>query len=135
MFKRVHNFEEDTDLDMTSLLDVVFIVLIFFIVTANFSTEYGLPVNTPPQSEESQSVNNSVVIKISETGQVFMSNRQIDIRSLKASVIRVIAESPETVFSVRVESRSRTARLIEVLDGLSSAGIVSPPVSLESKVN
>lgn len=135
MFKRVNQFEENADLDMTSLLDVVFIVLIFFIVTANFTTEYGLPMNSPPKNEESRSVESAVVIKISEAGQVYLSDRPVDVRNLKAAVTRVVAERPEVGFSVRVESRSRTAQMVAVLDQLSLAGIVAPPVSLDTEVN
>ncbi len=89
--------EDESQIDMTPMLDVVFIMLIFFIVTASFVNESGLGVNRPPTSDQPppDSENTNIVFRISESNELMLEGRRIDIRSVRANVERMHAEKPE----------------------------------------
>ena len=79
--------EDESQIDMTPMLDVVFIMLIFFIVTASFVNEVGLGVNRPPTSDQPppDSENTNIVFRISESNELTLEGRRIDIRSVRAN--------------------------------------------------
>ena len=89
--------EEENEIDMTPMLDVVFIMLIFFIVTASFVNEVGLDVNRPPTSDAPppDSSDTNIVFRVSESNELMLEGRRIDIRSVRANVERLHAEKPE----------------------------------------
>ena len=97
--------EEENEIDMTPMLDVVFIMLIFFIVTASFVNEVGLDVNRPPTSDAPppDSADTNIVFRISESNEIMLEGRRIDVRSVRANVERLNAEKPEA--SVVILSR------------------------------
>ena len=89
--------EEESAIDMTPMLDVVFIMLIFFIVTASFVNESGLSVSRPPTSDQPppDSKNTNIVFRVSESNELTLEGRRIDIRAVRANVERMHAEKPE----------------------------------------
>ena len=87
--------EEEAEINMTPMLDVVFIMLIFFIVTANFIKEPGLEINRPDSETAEVTENAAILIAIGSAGEIYMDGRRIDVRQVKANVIRMIAENPQ----------------------------------------
>ena len=87
--------EEKDEPNITPMLDVVFILLIFFIVTANFIKEPGLEINRPDSETAEVTENAAILIAIGAAGEIYMDGRRIDVRQVKANVIRMIAENPQ----------------------------------------
>ena len=81
--------EEETQIDMTPMLDVVFILLIFFIVTASFVKESGIDVNRPEAATAVQKDRANILVAISDTGEVWINKRQVDVRAVQANIERL----------------------------------------------
>ncbi len=125
---------EDPQIDLTPMLDVVFIMLIFFIVTASFIKESGIEVNRPPISDEpppdDKKIQN-IIFQITETNDVWLEGRLIDIRSVRANVERAHAENPRAKVIIEAHPRSKTETFILVSDQAREAGVYD--VALASK--
>lgn len=117
--------EDESQIDLTPMLDVVFIMLIFFIVTASFVNESGLSVNrpptsdTPPPPEESK----NIVFQISESNELTLEGRRIDIRAVRANVERMHAENPEATVVVDAHPKSKTELFVLISDQAREAGV------------
>lgn len=115
--------EDDSGIDLTPMLDVVFIMLIFFIVTASFLKESGFEINKPPvQQAPPTEEAKSIVIRIAGDGQVFIGLRRVDIRSVRANIERLRAEQPDSAVVVQADKGARNHTLVSVLDAARLAG-------------
>ncbi|MGB1556190.1 MAG: ExbD/TolR family protein [Oceanococcaceae bacterium] len=125
--------EEEGGVDLTPMLDVVFIMLIFFIVTASFIKESGVEVNRP-SAQTSDAKNASVLVAINADNSVWMDGRRIDIRSVRANIERLHAENPEGSVVIQADELASVKTFTEVLD---QARQVVPPerVSLATESN
>ncbi len=123
------NSDHQNEVDVTPLLDVVFIILIFFIVTASFVRESGLALNQP-EPDAAKSSQPSIVLKIDRAGGYRLQSRAIDLRAIKSSVLRLTAENPKAVVTVKVHNRAKTQSLASAIDQLRSAQVFNPPISL-----
>ncbi|UZJ44053.1 biopolymer transporter ExbD [Marinimicrobium sp. C6131] len=126
------NEDDDNDIDMTPMLDVVFIMLIFFIVTSTFVKEAGVDVTRPQADTAVQAEANSIQIGIDASNQVFMDKRQIDKRAIRANVERGLAESPGAAVIIVADRDSNTDTLIQVMDQARLAGAESVSVASEN---
>jgi biopolymer transport protein ExbD len=115
--------EEEGAVDLTPMLDVVFIMLIFFIVTASFIKEAGVEVNRP-QANTSEAKNASVLVAINADNSVYMDGRRIDIRAVRANIERMHAENPEGSVIIQADELASVKTFTEVLD---AARQVVPP--------
>ncbi|HIF17428.1 MAG: biopolymer transporter ExbD [Cycloclasticus sp.] len=116
--------EEESQIDLTPMLDVVFIMLIFFIVTATFIDETTIAVQRPPSTEQPPSEENkNIVFSVSATGDITLAGRRIDIRSVRANVERLRAENPEAKVIVAINSKAKTEVYIRIADQAREAGI------------
>ena len=118
LFKKKRD-EEEMSIDLTPMLDVVFIMLIFFIVTASFVSEQGFLVNRPPPKPPEDLIENSarnVVMVVSETDEIWFEGRRIDIRSVRANVERVLAENPKAQVIVRAHELSTASVYVGIAD-------------------
>jgi len=114
------------NIDLTPMLDVVFIMLIFFVVTASFVKESGLDINRPPISEtppDSQEENSNIVFNITENNEVFLSGRHIDIRSVRANVERAHAGNPQAKVIIEAHPKAKTNTFVLISDQAREAGI------------
>jgi biopolymer transport protein ExbD len=123
--RRISSGGDEALADMTPMLDVVFIMLIFFIVTTSFIKEAGIEVNRPTASTATSKENATILIAISETGEVWMDNRRVDVRSVRANVERMKAESAEGAVVIQADKSSQTGTLVSVMDQVRSAGITN----------
>ena len=114
---------DEAEIDLTPMLDVVFIMLIFFIVVASFIKEAGIEVNRPDDSESDPSDATSIVVTITGDDQVWMEGRRIDIRAVRANIAKLLASDPEQSFTVKTESGASARTLIEVGDAAREAGV------------
>ena len=107
------------------MLDVVFIMLIFFIVTATFVKEVGLDVNQPDEDKPKTVDPNkkSIVVKITNRDRILISQRDVDRRAVRANIERLHAENPEAPVIIQPHPDSTTDLMIHVMDSARQAGV------------
>ncbi len=116
---------DDEQINLTPMLDVVFIMLIFFIVTATFIKEVGLDVNQPDQ-DKPKTVDpdkKSIVVRISNRDRIIIAHRDVDWRSVRANIERLHAENPEAPVVIQPHPESRTETMIHIMDSARLAGV------------
>ncbi|MCF2946887.1 biopolymer transporter ExbD [Paraglaciecola aquimarina] len=115
--------EEDAEIDMTPMLDIVFIMLIFFIVTTVFVKEAGVNVNKPNGTLAVMPKNANIFIAVTEDGDVWMDKRVIDVDSVRANLERLMAEQPSDVIIIQADKEAEHGIVVEVMDQIKAAGI------------
>ena len=113
----------DTELDMTPMLDIVFIMLIFFIVTTSFVKESGVSVTTPQADSATAQQSANIFIAITAEGEVWVDRRPVDPRSVRAIVARLHADNPEGSVVIQADEEASTRMLVEVMDQVRLAGV------------
>ncbi len=121
--RKVRAPEEDAQIDMTPMLDIVFIMLIFFIVTTSFVKEAGIEVNKPEASRAAAAKNANIFIAITADGDVWLDKRQVDIESISANVKRLLAEQPTDVVFIQADAEAEHGVVIKVMDQVKAAGV------------
>lgn len=116
LFETDEDRENDNAIDLTPMLDVVFIMLIFFIVTATFIKEAGVDVNRPDANTTDEKDNTTVLIAINADNSIWMDKRRIDIRSVRANIERLHAESPEGGIVIQADELASVKTFTAVLD-------------------
>ncbi len=114
---------DDTGIDMTPMLDIVFIMLIFFIVTTSFVKESGIDVNRPTAATATTVDKANIIIAIEANGAVWIDKRQIDITSVRANIEQLKVENPEGAVVIQADVDSRSGLVVEVMDQVRLAGI------------
>ena len=122
MAKRRKAGGEEAEVDMTPMLDIVFIMLIFFIVTATFVNERGLDVTRPDSDDPPETQTMTILVSISQAGTISMEGRDVDVRAVRANVERLIAENPESSVVVQAHPDSESNLLVGVMDQARLAG-------------
>ncbi len=123
--------EEDSPIDLTPMLDVVFIMLIFFIVTSTFVKESGVDVTRPNAETAVPTDASSIQVGIAANNQIWIEKRQIDKRAVRANIERGLAESPGAAVIIIADALSNTETLIDVLDQARLAGATSVSVAAD----
>ena len=115
---------EQTGIDLAPMLDFVTNLLIFFIITAVFVKESGLEVNRPTSFEQpEESDNESIQIQILDNGEIWVDNRAVDVRAVRANVERMSAVNPESGVLILAQEQAPTGTLVEVVDQVHLGGI------------
>ena len=122
---------EEEEINITPMLDVVFILLIFFIVTANFINEPGLEVNRPDSETAEPTENAAILIAVGNAGEIYMDGRRIDKRQVKANVVRLLAENPQGSVVIQADEKASADTIMAVMDGAREAGVYN--ISLASE--
>jgi biopolymer transport protein ExbD len=115
--------EDDTELDMTPMMDIVFIMLIFFIVTTSFTKESGIEVNRPSAQTAERQQQGNILVAISADNEIWIDKREIDVRAVRANIERLHAENPEGAVIVQADKDSRNGMLVQVIDQIRLAGV------------
>jgi biopolymer transport protein ExbD len=115
--------EEEATIDMTPMLDVVFIMLIFFIVTASFVKEAGIDVNRPDAATAVKKDRANILVAISAKGDIWINKRKVDVRAVQANIERLYAENPQGTVVIQADRKATTEVLIKVMDASRAAGI------------
>lgn len=113
----------DAEIDMTPMLDIVFIMLIFFIVTASFLKEAGIDINRPDASTAVKADKANIMIAISENNEVWMEKRRVDVRAVRANVERLRAENPEGSVVIQADIDAKAGTVMEVVDAVRLANV------------
>ena len=133
MRRKHKHADEEADINMTPMLDIVFIMLIFFIVTTSFVKEAGINVNrptdAPPKTKEENDV---VLIEITDTGTIRMEGRTIDVGAVQANVERARAEKPDATVVVAAGKDSNAGVLVRVIDQARQAGATNVSIASDA---
>ena len=123
-------YNEDSEIDLTPMLDVVFIMLIFFIVTATFVKEIGLDVNSPDKNQNVKDADKqSIVVQITSRDRIRIRGRDIDVRAVRANIERLHAENPDAPVVVQPHPESKTNTMIQVMDSARQAGVYNVSIA------
>jgi biopolymer transport protein ExbD len=120
---------ESAEIDLTSMMDVVFIMLIFFIVTTSFVKEAGIEISRPTAASAERQERGNIMIAVSEGGAIWIDQRQVDLRAVRANIERLRAENPEGAVVIQADVASRTGILVEVMDQVRLAGVMNVAIA------
>jgi len=123
--------EEETEINLTPMLDVVFIMLIFFIVTASFIKEAGIDVRRPEASAVVPKPKANILVAISANNEIWIDRKNIDKRSVKAAFERLLAENPEGSVVIQADKEAYTETVVIVADAARQAKITRVSISGE----
>ena len=123
--------DEESEINLTPMLDIVFIMLIFFIVTATFIKESGIEVNRPEAQTAQPQQRASILIAISDRNEIWINRRKIDLGSVRANVERLHAENPQGSVVIQADKESNTDTLISVMDAVRQAGVINISIAAQ----
>jgi biopolymer transport protein ExbD len=130
--RKQQSADDEAQIDLTPMLDVVFIMLIFFIVTASFIKEAGVEVNRPEASTSDPKDNVNILIAVTGNDEVWMDGRRIDVRAVRANVERLHAENPKGAVVIQADNTSTTETVVKVLDASREAGVMDVSLATEN---
>ncbi len=133
IFSNIQNQEEESSIDITPMLDVVFIMLIFFIVTASFIKETGIDVNRPQAATAVKKAKANILIAIDANNDIWIDRRQVDIRSVRPNIERLHAENPQGSVIIQADRESKTETLIQVMDASRQAGVYNVSIAAQEQ--
>ena len=130
---RRHTHLEDAEINITPMLDIVFIMLIFFIVTTSFTKETGATIIKPVAEQAIALQNGTILIGIRPNDEVWMAKRQIELREVRQMVERARAENPEGSVVIVADRGARIGTVTQVMDQVRLAGVEGVAISAERR--
>lgn len=127
------NEEEEQGIDLTPMLDVVFIMLIFFIVTATFVKESGIEVNRPEASTATTQNRAGIFVAIDNKGDIWINRRRVDEDSIRPNLERLHAENPQGTVVIQADGEAVTKKLVAVMDAARAAGIYQISIAAKER--
>ena len=128
---RRHAHTEEADINITPMLDIVFIMLIFFIVTTSFTKETGAIIIRPEAAQAVALQNGTILIGVRPNGDIWMAKRQVELREVRQMVERARAENPEGSVVIVADKGSRIGTVTQVMDQVKMAGVQGISISAE----
>jgi biopolymer transport protein ExbD len=126
----IHVDEEENEINLTPMLDVVFIMLIFFIVTASFIKESGIDVNRPDAPvTESKPEDANILVMINANDEIWIDRRLIDPRAVRANIERLHAENPDGSVVIQANNKSTNKILVQIMDSARQAGVYNVSIA------
>jgi len=126
----IHVEEEENEINLTPMLDVVFIMLIFFIVTASFIKESGIDVNRPDAPvTESKPEDANILVLINANDEIWIDRRLIDPRAVRANIERLHAENPDGSVVIQANNKSTNKILVQIMDSARQAGVYNVSIA------
>lgn len=120
--KSLRGLGQEEEINMAPLIDMVFILLIFFIVTTSFVKETGIDVHRPTAATAELKDKGNILLGVAEDGRVFFEKKAIDLRSVRAHIERSLAENPEGAVVIVADEKSDTGVVVRVMDQCRLAG-------------
>ena len=131
MARRRAREEDETEINITPMLDIVFIMLIFFIVTTSFVKEPGIDPRRPTADTAEEKSRANVLIAISRTGQIWMNKRAVELAEVRILVEAALAENPESSAVIITDEEAGSGVLIDLMDQVNLGGIGSIAIAAE----
>jgi biopolymer transport protein ExbD len=121
----------EVNINMGPLVDMVFLLLIFFVVTTSFVKETGIDVQRSVAATAERKERGNIMIGINAAGEIYMESKRIDVRSVRALVERALAEDPESGVVIVADKDSNTGIVVQAMDQCRMAGAAN--VSLAAR--
>lgn len=129
--ERVADDEEESEINLTPMLDVVFIMLIFFIVTATFVKETGVDIARPDARTAEVPRRGSIFIAITAGNEIWIDRKRVEPNGVRLAVEKLSAENPEGTVVIQADGKARNELLIAVMDGAKEAGVTEITIATE----
>ena len=113
------------NINLTPMIDMVFILLIFFIVTTSFVKETGVEINRPTAKTAERKEQGNILVAITKNGEIWIDRRRVEAPAVRANVERLRALNPEGSVIIQADVQSETGLLIKVIDQIRLAGIIN----------
>jgi len=133
--RKRHHPADEAEINITPMLDIVFIMLIFFIVTTSFVKERGLEVSRPSNAPPKEIKKNKgpIVVKIDSNGNISMKGRMLEDKAVQANLERQKAEKPDSPLIIAAHPDADTNALVIILDAADAVGVASVSVATTSR--
>ena len=131
MRRRRQRHDDENEVNLTPMLDVVFIMLIFFIVTASFVKEAGIEITRPPAATDERKERGNILVAITKDNQIWIDRRQVSPQALRANIERLHAENPQGSVVIQADEKSENGLLVRVMDAARLAGVSSVALAAE----
>lgn len=131
MRRKNRRTQEESGLDLTPMMDIVFIMLIFFIVTTSFVKETGIDVNRPNADTAQRDEKGNILVAISQNNEIWIDKRRVDLKAVRANIERLKIEYPEGSVIIQADKESRSGLLVETMDQIRLAGVTN--ISIAAK--
>ena len=133
--RKTHSKQESEvgKIDLTPLIDTVFILLIFFLVTSSFTKESGIDVDRPTAQSAVREEQGSMIIAVNKEGEVWIENNKVELNAVRSHVERAHAQNPEGTIIILADQNSRTGITVEVLDQVRLAGVTNVSIAASNE--
>ena len=129
----VSESEEEKVADLTPMLDVVFIMLIFFIVTATFIKETGIEIDRPDTKTAELKKTVSLLVGVSSDNIIWIDKKKVDIRQVRPVMERLHSENPKGGLVIKADSASKVEKVLAVMEAARTLGIVQVAIASEEE--
>jgi biopolymer transport protein ExbD len=127
--RRFHTSGEEAEINLTPMLDIVFIMLIFFVATASFMKESGVEVSRPQASTAVRKEHGNILVGLTAEDEVWIDRRRVDVRSVRANIERLHAENPQGAVVIQADKATKTGLLVQVIDQARMAGVADVSIA------
>jgi len=124
--------EEENEINLTPMLDVVFIMLIFFIVTASFIKEAGIDVIRPEAMTADKQEDAAILIAISANDEIWIDRRETDPRALRTAIERLHSENPKGSIVIQADEASTNEMLVIVMEAAKQVGVANVAIATDA---
>ncbi len=125
--------EEEAAIDMTPMLDIVFIMLIFFIVTTSFVKEAGIITLKPEANTAVAKPSANIFVGITEEGEIWMLKQKVKPEDVRSTIENMLLENPESSLVIQADLRGNSGVMLDVIDMAKKAGVTNISVAAENK--
>ncbi|WP_086968108.1 ExbD/TolR family protein [Vibrio coralliirubri] len=130
---RRHSKNEEAQIDLTSMLDIVFIMLIFFIVTSSFVRESGVEVNRPQASNVVSQKDAGIFVAITSANDIFIDKRVVDVERVQATLEHLLLEQPDVSLVIQADEHAYNGTVVKVMDAAKGAGVKNIALAAEKR--
>lgn len=130
---RRHSKNEEAQIDLTSMLDIVFIMLIFFIVTSSFVRESGVEVNRPQASNVMSQKDAGIFVAITSANDIFIDKRVVDVERVQATLEHLLLEQPDASLVIQADEHAYNGTVVKVMDAAKGAGVKNIALAAEKR--
>lgn len=132
MARRLKPQEDEKVADLTPMLDVVFIMLIFFIVTASFIKESGVEVNRPDTMTAESKKFVSLLVAVTADNSIWIDKKKVDIRTVRPLMEQLHAENPKGGLVIQADAKSKTSKVLAIMEAARQIGITQVAIAGEN---
>ncbi|MEH6533887.1 MULTISPECIES: ExbD/TolR family protein [Photobacterium] len=130
---RPSSAREEAQIDMTSMLDIVFIMLIFFIVTSSFVRESGVEVNRPQASNVVSQKDAGIFVAVTSANDIFIDKRVVDAERVQAVLEHLLLEQPDASLVIQADEHAYNGTVVKVMDAAKGAGVKNIALAAEKR--